>query len=111
MEFIIDANLPYNFKLWNNDLFIHVFDLNENMSDDEIWIYARKKNLTIVTKDADFSNRALFESETKVIHLKIGNMRIQKLFSFLNDNWEEIVKVSNSHVLTNVYQDRIEGIG
>lgn len=110
-KYLIDANLPYYFELWNSEEYIHVFDINDEMTDEEIWKYAKSMNLTIITKDADFSNLALYESRTKVIHLKIGNMRMNELYAFLNSNWEEIEKVSNSHFLTNVYPDRIEGIG
>ncbi len=39
MKFIIDANLPYLFSLWKGEDFIHVFDINDEMSDDEIWAY------------------------------------------------------------------------
>lgn len=60
------------------------------------------------TKDADFSNRSLYESNTKIIHPKIGNTRINALYNFLNTNWGKIEKVSHSHSLTNVYQVHIE---
>jgi predicted nuclease of predicted toxin-antitoxin system len=110
-KFIVDANLPYYFNLWNQDSFIHVFDLNESMTDNEILDYATKNNLIIVTKDADFTNKVLFRDKPKVIHLKIGNLKIQELHSFLNKNWSRIEQVSESSKLTNVYIDRIEGIG
>ncbi|MBU2650131.1 MAG: DUF5615 family PIN-like protein [Bacteroidetes bacterium] len=109
-KYIIDANLPYYFSIWKSDFFIHVFDINENMTDNEKFEYAIKNNLTIITKDTDFSTKVLFQDKPKVIHLKIGNMKIQELYSFLNKNWDEIIKVSDSHKLTNVYIDRIEGI-
>ncbi len=47
-KFIIDANLPYYFKLWNSDEYIHQFDLNPKASDKSIWTYAKERNLTIV---------------------------------------------------------------
>ncbi len=109
--FLIDANLPYLFSIWNNEDFIHVFDVDDSMPDKAIWEYARANNLTIVTKDTDFSNKILFtESPPKVIHLKIGNMRLYQLHDFLTRNWVEINQVSKNHKLTNVYIDRIEGI-
>ena len=43
-RFIIDANLPYYFGLWNNENYIHVFDLNDTWSDQQIWNYAKEKN-------------------------------------------------------------------
>jgi predicted nuclease of predicted toxin-antitoxin system len=111
MIFLIDANLPYHFSLWKSSEFCHVFDLNELWSDTEIWNYARAHNLTIVTKDADFSNRILFTSPPpKVIHLRIGNLKMRELFDVLNKQWPEIMEFSKSHKLVNFYLNRIEGI-
>ncbi|MCA9735594.1 DUF5615 family PIN-like protein [candidate division KSB1 bacterium] len=109
-KYIVDANLPYYFNLWNNDDFIHVFDIKEMMTDEELWDYAKTNQLTIITKDADFSVKTLYVGPPRVIHLKIGNLKINDLFKFLNDNWENIKNISNSHKLTNVYTDRIEGL-
>ena len=49
LEFVVDANLPYYFSLWN---------------------YAKENNLTIITKDADFSVKISMAEEAppKVIH-------------------------------------------
>jgi predicted nuclease of predicted toxin-antitoxin system len=111
-KYLIDANLPYYFKIWSSEYFIHVFDINDSMSDEEIWEYAKAQNLTIVSKDADFSNKVLLESDTpNVIHMKIGNMKIKDFHSFIKNNWNEIIETSNLYKLTNVYLDRIEGIG
>jgi predicted nuclease of predicted toxin-antitoxin system len=110
-KFLIDANLPYYFSIWKSDEFIHVFDINDAMNDEEIWEYAGEHSLTIITKDADFSIKALFQNAPpRVIHLKIGNMKMKTLYEFINKNWIEIEKTSCTHSLTNVYVDRIEGI-
>ena len=77
-SFLIDANLPYYFELWRGDDFLHVFDLNDEWSDSEIWNYAKEHCLTIVTKDADFSDRIILnEPPPRVIHARIGNIRIR----------------------------------
>jgi predicted nuclease of predicted toxin-antitoxin system len=110
-KFIVDANLPYYFSIWESDKFIHVFDINDSMSDEEIWEYAKEHDLTIITKDADFSIKALFKKPPpRVIHLRIGNMKLNALYEFINKNWSEIENTSGTHTLTNVYLDRIEGI-
>jgi len=36
-KYLIDANLPYYFNLWNNPDFIHVKDLNDSWTDEKIW--------------------------------------------------------------------------
>ena len=110
-KFLIDANLPYRFSLWNSEEFIHRYDVNSSETDDQIWEYAKERKLTIVTKDSDFSDRILFSNPPpRIIHIRIGNMRIQEMHSYLNRVWEHILDHSRNYKLTNVYKDRIEGI-
>ena len=71
-RYIIDANLPYYFSLWRGDEYQHVIDLDPSMKDSEIWRFAKENNLTIVTKDADFSDRILLsDPPPRVIHIKL----------------------------------------
>jgi predicted nuclease of predicted toxin-antitoxin system len=58
-RFLIDANLPLRVQAWQKEAFWFVAEIDEEWSDTEIWEYARKNNHTIVTKDADFSNRII----------------------------------------------------
>ncbi len=104
LKYVIDENLPYYFNLWNNLDFVHVFDLPNISTDQEIWEFAKKNNLTIITKDADFSNRIMFKSSPpKIIHLKIA-----ELYDFLNAIWPSVLGELESHKLVNVFKDRIE---
>ena len=48
-RFLIDANLPYRFNLWQGQDYLHVFDLSDTWPDRETWRYAREQELTIVT--------------------------------------------------------------
>jgi predicted nuclease of predicted toxin-antitoxin system len=110
-KFLIDANLPYYFSYWHGNDYIHQFDLGDTWSDEEIWDYAETNNLTIVTKDADFSNRIINrEPPPKVIHLKIGNMKIQELHDFIGRVWDEIIELNKDHKLIAVFEDSIEAI-
>lgn len=58
-KYLIDANLPYHFILWNKPGIVHVRDLDDTWSDERIWEYARQNDFIIVTKDADFSIKVL----------------------------------------------------
>ncbi|MBW6535723.1 MAG: DUF5615 family PIN-like protein [Mariniphaga sp.] len=110
-KFIIDANLPYYFELWNNKNFIHVHDLFNISSDEDIWEYSKENNLVIITKDADFSNKILYKSPPpKVVHLKIGNMKMREFHAFLNKVWPAILEELESNKLINVFSDRIESL-
>jgi predicted nuclease of predicted toxin-antitoxin system len=110
--FLIDENLPYYFSIWKGERFVHVFDLKHLKTDQEIWEYAETNNLIIVTKDSDFSNRIIYKtSPPKVIHLRVGNMKIQKFHEILTRLWPDIENEIINHKLVNVYADRIESIG
>ncbi|MGF1587300.1 MAG: DUF5615 family PIN-like protein [Bacteroidales bacterium] len=79
IRFLIDENLPYYFSIWNSKEFSHVNDLVRIKTDSDIWDYAKKNKLIIVTKDSDFSNKILYKSPPpKVIHIRFGNMRIHE---------------------------------
>ncbi len=110
-KYLIDTNLPYYFNLWKDDQYIHLKDIDDSMLDKKVWEYAKQHNLTIVTKDADFSSRIILsKAPPRVIHLKIGNMTINELFEFLTVRWNNIIDMSEKYKLVNVYKDTIEGI-
>jgi predicted nuclease of predicted toxin-antitoxin system len=58
-KFLIDVNLPRYFSLWSGDEYEHVVNIDDEMKDSQIWLYAKQRHLTIVSKDADFSELAL----------------------------------------------------
>lgn len=67
--FLIDANLPFKTSVWQCDAFEFVASIGDAVSDSAIWGYARTHDLTIVTKDADFSHRIIAANPPpKVIH-------------------------------------------
>jgi len=110
-EYLIDVNLPYYFSFWEGEKFVHQADLGVTWSDEKIWKYARKHNLTVITKDSDFSNRIIMTNPPpKVIHLKIGNMKLNQLYDFLSKHWDEILKLSEKSKLVNVYEDKLYSI-
>ena len=76
--YLIDVNLPYYFSLWNTVDYIHQKDINDEWTDEQIWVYAQQNNLTIITKDADFSNKIMLrQPPPKVIHIRLGNMKMK----------------------------------
>jgi predicted nuclease of predicted toxin-antitoxin system len=110
-RFLIDANLPFHFGLWNSDEYLHVFKINDEWSDTEIWNYARQHDLVIVTKDTDFSDRIILgDPPPRVIHVRIGNMKIRNFHVLLNKIWPEVCELITTHKLIRVYPDYIECI-
>ena len=61
-KFLIDVNLPYHLSIWNSDNFIHQKNINDEWFDEQIWVYAKENNLTIITKDVDFSNKMMLNN-------------------------------------------------
>ena len=111
MKILIDENLPEDISRWQSDEYMHAKSLGEKVSDSDIWKYARANDLVIVSEDSDFSNRILTsEPPPRVIHMRIGNMRFQAFNQFVSEHWPEIITLSSTHKLVNVYLDFIEGI-
>ena len=111
LKFIIDANLPLYLSIWNTKEFIHQKRIDDEWRDSKIWQYAIDNNLTIVTKDIDFSNKILLRNPPpKVIHVKYGNMKLKLFYDNITLVWNQILELNSNHKLVNVYVDRIEGV-
>lgn len=110
-KFLVDVNLPRKFKFWAGENFLHVFDLNDEWPDSRIWEYARFHKLTIITKDADFSNRIIStQPPPKVIHFRTGNMKLDEFHNFISHNWIDILELHRKNKLVNVYKDKLIAI-
>lgn len=108
-RFLIDANLPCRFDIWRGPGFQHVYDLNDAWSDSEVWRYAREHDLVIVSKDADFSDRIMLSTPPpRVVHLRIGNMRMRELDAFVRRVWPRVVELVQTHKLVIVHERLIE---
>lgn len=87
-EFIVDTNLPFRIQKWQNDLFVHVLNINSLWNDDEIWDYAKTNNLIIITKDKDFRLKQIIHGfPPKIIHIKFWNLKLQEFENVINECW------------------------
>jgi predicted nuclease of predicted toxin-antitoxin system len=110
-RYLIDANLPRWLSLWSSGDCEFVHDLGASWSDSQIWAYAAQHALTIVSKDADFSDRVLLsEHGPKAIHIRVGNLTINELRQHLLAVWPAICQASDDCRLVQVYKDRFESI-
>jgi predicted nuclease of predicted toxin-antitoxin system len=92
-KYLIDVNLPYHGSLWNSPDFIHQKDLNDEWLDSQIWDYAVEKQLTIVSRDVDFSIRiSTTPPPPRVIHFRLGNIKASELFGISYKNWHHIAE-------------------
>ena len=110
-RFLIDVNLPYRFSLWSGEDYVHMRDIGETWTDTRIWQYARDRDMIIVSKDADFSDRVMVSvPPPRVVHIRFGNMRMRDFHGLLSALWPRIVELSATNRLVQVYPDRIEAV-
>lgn len=111
-RYLIDANLPCKLSLWDSDNYVYVRDLNESMSDTQIWQFAHEHSMIIVTKDADFSHRIMLSSSAypKVVHIRFGNVKMNEFYSLINRVWWHVEASIVVNRMISVYSDRIECI-
>ena len=82
-NYLIDENLPSTVPCWNKQNFIHVSELINVKYDTDIWQYALKNDLIIITRDTNFYYRSLASSVTpKVIMISAGKIKMKK-FNFM----------------------------
>lgn len=109
-SFLIDVNLPYYFSLWNTPDYIHQNDIDDTFSDEQIWQFAKEKDLVIITKDADFSNKILLrQPPPRVIHIRFGNMKMKQFHDTIVNVWPDVINICKDYKLVNVFTDRVEG--
>lgn len=96
-RFLIDVNLPYFFSLWDNPDCIHQKDIDDEYTDEQIWEYAKERELTIITKDSDFSNNiVLRKPPPKVIHIRFGNMKIRDFHGSIYKVWDDVLTLNST---------------
>jgi predicted nuclease of predicted toxin-antitoxin system len=109
-RYLVDENLPASLHSVVAHV-THVSNLGQRLTDTEIWNHAVKHNLVIDTKDADFADRMMAnDPPPQVVHLRIGNMRLHELTSFINSVWPTVESMLFTNKLIGVYPDRIEAI-
>ncbi|RCR69013.1 DUF5615 family PIN-like protein [Larkinella punicea] len=109
--YLLDVNHPYYFSLWRNELYTHQRDIDDEMSDTEIWEYAKTNSLTIITKDTDFFNRILFkEPPPRIIWIGFGNLKMRHFHERIMACWPAVCELSKQNKLVKVYLDRLEAI-
>ncbi len=110
--FLFDENLPRRIRFTPSHPVVHVEMLGPSPDDAAVWECARQRELVIVTKDADFSDRILLAQPPPwVVHLRIGNLRRADFHAFLARIWPQVEALLTAHKLVNVYADRIEAVG
>lgn len=91
-RFLVDVNLPKYFHYFNHESFIHVTDIDSALTDQEIWNYALRHNLVVLTKDTDFYNRFISSKVSpKIVYFQLGNQTLRELHIYFQNNWDSII--------------------
>jgi len=110
--FLFDENLPQRIQFSTSLSVVPISELGSSPTDSELWEFARKRELVIVSKDADFYDRIIVQRPPPwVVHLRFGNLRKKDFHALLNRVWPKVEALLKTHKLVNVYRDRLEGIG
>jgi predicted nuclease of predicted toxin-antitoxin system len=111
--FVLDENVPHRLAFVPSlPVASIVSALGRSCDDSELWEFASKRKLAIITKDADFSDRILVSTPPPwVIHLRFGNLRRRDYHALLVRLWPRVEAMLPDHKLIAVYQDRIEAMG
>jgi predicted nuclease of predicted toxin-antitoxin system len=109
--FLFDANIPSRIRFEPSLPVISSSMIGSNPTDTEVWEFARRNELVILSKDADFSDRIVINSPPPwVVHLRFGNLRRSEFHRVLAKHWRQIEALLKTHKLVNLYIDRVEGI-
>ena len=98
--FLIDENISFKVAKLISEAYpgiVHVRDIGlTNVSDLQIWEYAKTNNLSIITFDNDFLNISLLKGyPPKIILLKVGNRSTKEIASILISQQEIIGEFLN----------------
>mgnify|MGYP000846742162 FL=1 len=110
-RFLVDVNLPKKFSFFNSPDFIHVMDIDSTLKDKDIWEFAIKHSLTILTKDTDFYEMFLTkEQHPKVVSFRFGNFTLGDLYQYFTSNWNIILRLLEESEFILAYEDKIKAI-
>ena len=92
-NYLIDENLPADLRFWNKENFTHLSEVLNVKYDTDIWLYAIKNDLIIITKDTNFYYRSLASSVApKVVWIKTGKMKKKRFNRFIKSSWRKVEK-------------------
>ena len=94
MKLLFDANLAPDLVRRLQGLFpgsVHISSFGLQSTDTAIWEYAKANGFAIVSKDADFEQRALvFGPPPKFIWIRLGNCRTGVVESLLRQRFDQV---------------------
>jgi predicted nuclease of predicted toxin-antitoxin system len=108
MKILLDQNLSYKLCSKLSDIFpelTHTRNVSlDTASDEEVWLYAKLNSFVLVSKDADFIEKAVIKGHPpKLIWIEAGNCSTDKIELLLRKNQrliEDFISDNENSVLT-----------
>lgn len=102
---LLDQNLSPKLVIRLRNVFpsmLHVSQIGlDQAPDKEIWDYARKNDLIIVTKDADFGEYSIvWGTPPQVLWIRRGNCSTRDIESILRNNYDAIAEFSSDNAMS-----------
>jgi len=108
---LIDENLPRGLNLPAALPVTHATDLGSSLTDTQLWEHAREHGCVILTKDTDFSDRAMLQPPPPwVVWCKLGNLRRKVLADTLRRTWPTIESLLPDHRLITLNPDAVHAL-
>ena len=109
MTFLVDVNLPRFFRQFQTDEFIFVFNINQELSDSDIWQLAIKSEYVILTRDLDFYHKAKDSIDfPKIIVCRFGNLKLNAMRQYFQLNWNAIYNLIRENKLIFAWKSELE---
>lgn len=104
MKLLFDQNLSPRLVVFLSDIYPdsnHVFPLGlDQVSDAEVWAYARSEDFLIVTKDADFADLSmLLGFPPKVIWIRRGNCKTTNIEAILRLHYTDVELLNKDMIM------------
>jgi predicted nuclease of predicted toxin-antitoxin system len=104
--FLFDENLPTKLTFQPKLPLVSWREIGERPNDTQVWEFARKRELVIVSKDADFSDCIIAHTPPpRVVHIRFGNLRRKPFHRLLARVWprvETLLKLISSSTSTEI---------
>jgi predicted nuclease of predicted toxin-antitoxin system len=102
MRLLFDQNISHRILSQLPDYFIGSISVKGanlvNATDREIWEFARKNNLIIVSQDSDFKDlNSLYGFPPKIILIRVGNLRTAEIAMLLTERFSELSSFENDN--------------
>ena len=108
---LIDENLPVSLARLLPVECSHATDLGTQPSDHLLWMHARERDWTVLTRDTDFFDRIMLQGPPpKVIWIRLGNIRKADLESLLMRLWPAILNLLCDADLVEVHPTSLEAV-